>query len=102
MTQHPFGDPGAEQHVARSHASHRRLQVVAICSLEDISVRAGSDRGVDRIIVVEHRHDEHSSVGSEFQYPAGRFDTAHPGHLEVHHDDIGMVQFDCGERLDAV
>src|SRR3954469_21984162 len=56
--EHDLGDAGVEGRLPGRHPSYRLDQVVAPHLLEDVTGRAGQDRGEQRLVVVVRREDE--------------------------------------------
>ena len=51
----------------------------------------GADGGEDRIVVVMHGHHEHVDSLRFVKDASGRVDAVEAGHVDVHHDDVGLV-----------
>jgi hypothetical protein len=71
-------------------------------ALQQVAARAGAHRGEDRVVVLEHRQHEHPDVGAARDDLARRLDAVQLGHLDVHHDDVGLQLLRHGHGLGAV
>ena len=74
-----IASPAATARIARASCSWPR-------ALEHVAARAGAQRGEDRVVVLEHRQDEHAHV--RCRRAATRRVASippMPGHLQVHH-----------------
>ena len=59
---------------------------------------SGPQGGEDRVVVLDHRQDQHPHVGVELDQPPGGLDARQPGHLQVHQHDVRPLP---PHRLDA-
>ena len=69
------------------------------CAFEQIPARARPHRREDRVVVLEHRQDEHTDIRAAADDLPRRLDPVQLRHMQVHHDDI---RFELERKLDGV
>jgi hypothetical protein len=100
----PPGDRGREQRFAIVDDAYRLEQAFARGVFEEESGRAGAEGAEDVLVEVEGRQHEHAGrrLDPGAGQPCGGLDPVHPGHADVHQDDV-RSQLPCAlDRLGAV
>jgi hypothetical protein len=63
--------------------------------------RAGAHRGEHRGVVVVHRQHQNADLRAGGDDATGGLDPVELGHVEVHHDDVGLGGMGRGHRADT-
>ncbi len=91
-----------ERLAARDDADGLR-QLLRLHALQHEAARAGAQRVVDVLVVLERGHDQHArpldGVGDD---RAGRLDAVHAGHAHVHQHHVGVELAGAADGLHAV
>ena len=86
--------PTATARIARTRSS-------LSASFGQVAAGAGAHRGEERIVVLGHRQDQDPGPGRACEDLAGRLDPGHPGHPDVHQDDVRRRRLGERDRLAA-
>ena len=101
-TEDPAGHVGPEDRLPCRNRAHGVQDALAVGALDQVATRAGLERGVHRLVVLEHAQDQDRDVGMRLEQPASGLDPADAGHVQVHEDDVGTALGCDQQRLLAV
>ena len=96
-----LGAHGLQLGEAPAGGVHRGEQLLAPERLDDVAEDAGLDRALDELLLGEGRHD-HDRHRALREQALGGLDPVELGHLDVHHDQVGLELDGEADRLLAV